>query len=193
MALSGTVFGSTASYVCDAGFTLVGVASRSCQATGLWSGVAPVCDCKYSVASKCMSLLSGFHTEKKSWRREVNRQHIVISSHTLFRVLLYISSPIASGCGALKPPDGGDVVFSAGQTVGSLATYSCGAGFTLEGVTRPASASPQGSGLEEGSQPAAVSGVCMPLVDAVVWHCCTVICVWIGHPKRSRMEQFSAS
>ena len=35
--------GNTATYSCDAGYRLVGVAIRVCQSNGLWSETAPTC------------------------------------------------------------------------------------------------------------------------------------------------------
>ena len=40
---STTTYGSTATYSCDTGYTLVGDATRTCQADGTWSGSEPVC------------------------------------------------------------------------------------------------------------------------------------------------------
>ena len=41
--LTGTSFGSTATYECDSGFTLVGNEERTCQDDGDWSGSDPTC------------------------------------------------------------------------------------------------------------------------------------------------------
>ena len=41
--VGGTRFGATASYSCRVGYALTGVATRTCQASGSWSGSAPVC------------------------------------------------------------------------------------------------------------------------------------------------------
>jgi hypothetical protein len=41
---SGTSYGNTASYSCDAGFELNGVLQRTCQADSTWSSSAPTCD-----------------------------------------------------------------------------------------------------------------------------------------------------
>jgi hypothetical protein len=38
-----TTVGATATYSCDAGFTLTGTATRTCQTSGAWSGTAPTC------------------------------------------------------------------------------------------------------------------------------------------------------
>ena len=39
----GTTFGETANYSCNTGYNLVGDSTRTCQATGVWSGSAPTC------------------------------------------------------------------------------------------------------------------------------------------------------
>ena len=39
----GTTYGQTATYSCNTGYNLVGNSTRNCQATGLWSGSAPIC------------------------------------------------------------------------------------------------------------------------------------------------------
>ena len=41
---SGTTFGQTATYSCNTGYNLVGDSTRTCQATGVWSGSAPTCE-----------------------------------------------------------------------------------------------------------------------------------------------------
>ena len=40
---AGTTFGQTATYSCDTGYNLVGNSTRTCQATGNWSGSVPTC------------------------------------------------------------------------------------------------------------------------------------------------------
>ena len=40
---SGTTFGQTATYSCNTGYNLVGDSTRTCQATGNWSGSVPTC------------------------------------------------------------------------------------------------------------------------------------------------------
>ena len=39
----GTTFGQTATYSCNTGFNIVGDSTRTCEATGDWSGSAPTC------------------------------------------------------------------------------------------------------------------------------------------------------
>lgn len=43
LVLAGTIFGSTATYSCLPGFSLVGTATRTCQENREWSGQAPTC------------------------------------------------------------------------------------------------------------------------------------------------------
>ena len=40
---TGNTFGQTAAYTCNAGYSLIGANTRTCQATGEWSGSAPTC------------------------------------------------------------------------------------------------------------------------------------------------------
>ena len=40
---SGTAFEQNATYSCNTGYNLVGDSTRTCQATGQWSGSAPTC------------------------------------------------------------------------------------------------------------------------------------------------------
>ena len=39
----GATFGQTATYSCNTGYNLVGDSTRTCQATGVWSGSASIC------------------------------------------------------------------------------------------------------------------------------------------------------
>ena len=43
---SGTTFGETAVYVCNAGFDLIGTNTSECQDSGSWSGSTPSCTIK---------------------------------------------------------------------------------------------------------------------------------------------------
>ena len=40
---AGTTFGENATYSCNTGYNLVGDSTRTCQATGNWSGSEPTC------------------------------------------------------------------------------------------------------------------------------------------------------
>lgn len=39
--------GSTATYSCNEGYMLVGDSTRTCEASAMWTGIAPVCQSKY--------------------------------------------------------------------------------------------------------------------------------------------------
>ena len=44
VAVTGTTFGSTATYECIHGYLLVGVSRRTCQSNGQWSDSSPACE-----------------------------------------------------------------------------------------------------------------------------------------------------
>ena len=44
---TGTTFGQAATYSCSTGYNLVGDSTRMCQAIGVWSGSAPICQRMY--------------------------------------------------------------------------------------------------------------------------------------------------
>ena len=44
---AGTTVGRNATYSCNTGYNLVGDSTRTCQATGNWSGNAPTCQGMY--------------------------------------------------------------------------------------------------------------------------------------------------
>ena len=48
--VSTTEFGSTATYSCNDGYTLEGVSTRTCLASGSWSDSAPICTGEYQKA-----------------------------------------------------------------------------------------------------------------------------------------------
>jgi len=48
---TGTTLGQTATYSCNTGYNLIGGSTRTCQATGVWSGSAPTCDRMFFILS----------------------------------------------------------------------------------------------------------------------------------------------
>ena len=55
---AGTTLGQTATYSCNTGYNLVGDSTRTCQATGEWSGSEPTC-------AGTITLFSYVHIHKK--------------------------------------------------------------------------------------------------------------------------------
>ena len=97
----------TASYTCDVGYSVVGVASRTCQSDGQFSGQEPVCQ------SECPSFTL---TEYKYT--------------VLFDLLFFLKTVIDCG----SPPRIDNGTFNVTMTTfESMAQYSCNEGFTLSG------------------------------------------------------------
>ena len=49
VSLTGTTFGSKATYTCNKGFELVGSSMRMCLANAQWMGEAPTCERKHFI------------------------------------------------------------------------------------------------------------------------------------------------
>ena len=56
--LSGTTFGSTATYSCNQDYMLDGPRTRNCQADGSWSGREPTCERMSAIALLIMVLVA---------------------------------------------------------------------------------------------------------------------------------------
>ena len=48
---AGTTFGQNATYSCITGYNLVGDNTRTCEATGNWSGSAPTCERMFFISA----------------------------------------------------------------------------------------------------------------------------------------------
>ena len=104
---AGTTLGQTATYSCNAGYNLVGNSTRTCQATGVWSGSAPTCPSKLFILSI------------------INHQ-VRLCIHDVFLHFIVVD------CGPLPDPANGHV--STTRTIfGQTATYSCNTGYRLVG------------------------------------------------------------
>ena len=121
---SGTTFGQIVTYSCNIGYNLVGDSTRTCQATGVWSGSAPTCEGMfYSAVSTIKEIC------------EVSYMYKV----------MFLS--IVVDCGSVTDPANGQVSHTSGTTFGQTATYSCNTGYNLVGdSTRICQATGQWSG-----------------------------------------------
>ena len=121
--ISSRRIGGQAGYTCDQGFVLVGSDHRTCQPSGVWSGVEPLC------------------------ARESNI-HTYIHTHMLTQHKHNSYSPSALTCDRLDNPSNGHVILT-GVTVNSVATYICSSGFVLVGEdTRTCQPNGEWSGQE---------------------------------------------
>ncbi len=119
-----TTFGTTATYGCNPTFTLNGSATRTCQASGTWSGTAPTC--MMQTANPC------------SPNPCLNNGTCSATGATTF--LCTCASGYAGttcqtpfDCGALTAPANG-TVNAAATTLGATATYACNPSFTIVGA-----------------------------------------------------------
>ena len=105
VSLSGVTAGSTASYICNAMYELVGPSTRVCMTDSTWSGQEPTC------------------------RRKLTSQHAPWEGR-----ILYTFAPLSIAlCPDLTDPANGAVMMM-GNSVGDMATYTCNDGFELDGV-----------------------------------------------------------
>ena len=139
ISITDTTFGSIATYSCDPGYTLDGNTSRICQADGQWSGSQPSCN--------------------GEWYLLIIEQNMYVSCYILY-------SFIAIDCGDLSAPSNGHISITA-TTFGSVATYSCDLGYTLDGST---SRICQSNGQWSGSQPSCSGEWSLLIIKQNMYH-----------------------
>ena len=133
--------GSTALYACTSGYLVSGVAQRSCQAGGTWSGAAPTCapvDCgapKDLAGGKVETSGTTFGSTAK-YTCPVGTSTTDAVTSTCQSDRNWSNSPpkcTAVTCQDLQDPTNGTVTVS-GKTYSSTASYTCSAGYTLSGA-----------------------------------------------------------
>ncbi len=139
---AGTEFGATATYSCSSGFTLVGTDTRTCEASGRWSGAAPTCS-----EVDCGSLAApgnGTVNTPSGTGRGATATYACTSGYTLSGAATRTcgdtgtwtgTAPTCTAvdCGVLTNPTNGAVQTASGTAFGASATYSCSAGYSLVG------------------------------------------------------------
>ncbi len=137
-----TTYGLTVTYSCDAGYTLSGTATRTCNADGTLSDVAPTCmpvTCAGVVApaNGALSATSATLGNAVTYTCTAGYTLAGNASRTCQAVGTFSGSDPTCDpvdCGALTAPAHGAVV-AATTTFGATATYSCNANYALAGAS----------------------------------------------------------
>ena len=155
----GTLFGATATYSCMDGHTLLGAATRTCEASGDWSGIAPNCvadscgavatvaNATASVPSTTTGSTATFTCEP-GYRTRSGTSNTQVCDGTSWSWTGRPLSCIPVVCGTLSSPVYGSVSTPSGVEFNDVATYSCNSGYTLSSgsATRTCEASGTWSG-----------------------------------------------
>jgi formylglycine-generating enzyme required for sulfatase activity len=166
-----TTFGGTASYSCSSGYLLVGDVTRTCQATGVWSGSVPQCE-----AVDCGTLANpgnGTVAIPDGTTLNATATYSCSSGFTLVggRTRTCQASGAWSGsaptcsevdCGTLSAPSNGTVNTPSGTGRGATATYSCSSGYTLSGTSTRTCGD---TGTWAGTAPTCTAVDCGPLAN----------------------------
>ncbi len=141
LAADTTTFGSVATYTCNAGFTLVGAAERTCLADG-WSDDDPICtsvDCGSldAPANGSIDLPSTGFSAVATYT--CDEGHLLAGDTTRTCQMSGMwdgAEPTCTlvDCGALDAPLEG-MVDTDRDTLGGTATYTCNAGYMAMGPT----------------------------------------------------------
>lgn len=135
-----TTFESVATYSCDVGFSLAGMAMRTCQADGTWSDDAPICssiDCGGLGAptNGMVDVPSTGFSSVATYSCDPGYLLVGDTTRTCQNDSTWSGSEptcMFVDCGALSPPIEG-VVSTDRNSLGGTATYTCNAGHTLTG------------------------------------------------------------
>ena len=141
---SGTTFGSSVTYACDAGYTLTGSDTTLCQADGNWSDPAPTCvivDCGAAPGAPTNGSSGGDTTTTfgstvtyscDSGYDPVGATSTTCGSDGNWTEAAPTCAPV--DCGAFTAPTNG-AVSQPDTTFGQTATFSCNNGYVLNGST----------------------------------------------------------
>ena len=122
----GNVPGTVATYSCNAGYRLLGNGDRPCGSTGVWTGEAPTCQ------SKALQ----WHVHFKLIPNGCLYAWMQHEYYWVVHLIQHLSHTLRAGivCPNLPNPGNGRVVQASGGNVpGTVATYSCYAGYRLLG------------------------------------------------------------
>ncbi|XP_064386238.1 E-selectin-like [Halichondria panicea] len=137
-----------AAYNCDPGYFLTSSATRQCEATGQWSGVAPTCppvDCgSLTIPNGVVDTSSGT-TFMMTVTYTCNIGYVRVGSESRTCGASITSGPTGVwspaapvceivNCGLLANPSNGAVDTSSGTTFMMTATYTCNTGYALVGA-----------------------------------------------------------
>ena len=142
----GSLLGAVATYSCDPSFTLVGTATRQCQEDETWTGESPTCEGKYYINIEFLDKIlykflkmNHYSCSSIKWVKFANLYFCEWFGRYYcgtWRIaqILDESLPLSvTVCPVLENPEFGSVSHAAGRGIGSEATYSCDARYTLIG------------------------------------------------------------
>lgn len=160
-------FGSMATYACNLGYAMSGMATRTCQPTGAWSGTAPTCairNCGAVTAPVNGSVTALVTTYGATATYACDNGYA--PSGPLTRTCQGDgtwsgAAPACAirNCGPLAGPTNG-TVSAAVTTFGSTATYGCNSGYTASG---PLTRTCQATGTWSGAAATCAINNCGPL------------------------------
>jgi hypothetical protein len=145
-----TTLDGVATYTCSGGLIVTGSATRACQSDGDWSGSAPTCEAPPPTCTPNPCDNGGVCLADGSGN---------FASCDCATGWTGTTCGVPVTCGVLSPASPLAVLYSDAQNTGSTATYSCDAGFTLQGAaTRSCADDGFGVGTWTGSAP-----TCQPI------------------------------
>ena len=139
VSVGATTLGNTASYTCNAGYTVSSAETRTCQADGTWSGAAATCaaiTCSGVTAPTNGSLSATSVAYPGAITYACDAGYLLAGATTRtcqadgsFTGLTPACNPV--DCGPLASPANGSV--TGPTTFGSVSTYGCNGGYLLVG------------------------------------------------------------
>ncbi|XP_052281318.1 sushi, von Willebrand factor type A, EGF and pentraxin domain-containing protein 1-like [Dreissena polymorpha] len=126
---------STAVYACAVGYSLVGMATRTCLSSGIWNGTTPSCECDPPATPSNGTMVANGKTSNYTCNIGFALQGEAYRKCLTSGLGWSDTDPVCNKCASLTSPVGGSFTFGSTGSQ-TFAMFTCNTGYTIHGVSK---------------------------------------------------------